>query len=593
MTKQVPPLYGRFQFSSIGSYLQRLGLVSEAFMGTAPFNSYVTTFDGNRQYGLTADELQELFVHSQGQIHTMRASCSGPENRSVNINVKFAKGEEAGEGQFVIVARSPFENRQISDMLNGVWHPQEPDQTEKYERIGEIITFVRSRRAHLDEEERKRVAKVRLAPPAPPKPKPSPHIYRHQTVRDRFTFQDQIPIGTILSMMDQISYQYLGGAPFNIRIITNQGDPISDLSPNGLRKFFDKRRAQVLKILMDAATAKGELVDLVLLYGMMATRENAELQVNHPRAKEIQNLVRTTLEQRIAKVGISDEVSTELFQFERSNFSIERVIKLMEAISSKYLERQRPLVFLTTFDGDIYPSLTLDQVERLYTRLHKHTSNLLFGVNHPATRQTFSLLFQFETKNQSPYGSVSMRWGSEKTHRMIQGIIREQLQLKPLNEPIEIANTLPYDGKPSQMVISPVFEGRDFDFQQRTALIAMPLEAYWSDTIWMQISQSLKNIGWDTMRAEALFGKQVLEPTWNWLNEVDLLVADLTYKHPDVFYKLGMAHTLGKKVIMISQHARDFPPDFKKFPHIVYDNNIHGLQRLANRLVEIVKSQSS
>jgi hypothetical protein len=70
---------------------------------------------------------------------------------------------------------------------------------------------------------------------------------------------------------------------------------------------------------------------------------------------------------------------------------------------------------------------------------------------------------------------------------------------------------------------------------------------------------------------------------------MDLVIADLTYKRPDVFYKLGVAHTLGKRILIISQHGRDIPKDFEQFSLVVYDNNIRGLELLAERLADWVR----
>ncbi|MEL6254216.1 MAG: hypothetical protein AAFR87_19565, partial [Bacteroidota bacterium] len=90
-------------------------------------------------------------------------------------------------------------------------------------------------------------------------------------------------------------------------------------------------------------------------------------------------------------------------------------------------------------------------------------------------------------------------------------------------------------------------------------------------------------------KANSIYSEDSLEINWREINQCELIIADLTYKHPDVFYKVGIAHTLGKNVILITQHARDLPGDFKRFPYIVYDNNIYGLQDLRNNLLSLVR----
>ena len=114
----------------------------------------------------------------------------------------------------------------------------------------------------------------------------------------------------------------------------------------------------------------------------------------------------------------------------------------------------------------------------------------------------------------------------------------------------------------------------------------MPLEAYWSDPLWEILQNILKEADLEAIRAEGLFSSGSLENVWQGINESALLVADLTYKHPDVFFKLGIALTLGKPVLLLSQHNRDIPHDLQQFPYIIYDNNLEGLQKLRQAILE-------
>ena len=117
----------------------------------------------------------------------------------------------------------------------------------------------------------------------------------------------------------------------------------------------------------------------------------------------------------------------------------------------------------------------------------------------------------------------------------------------------------------------------------------MPLEAYWSDPLWETLQDIIKEAGLEALRSEAMFSPNVLEKDWQAINESPILIADLTYKHPDVFYKVGIALTLGKRILLLSQHDRDIPADFQRFPHIVYDNNYEGLPQLRQAMLEVLK----
>lgn len=599
---RTPPLYGRFVLPPIEELTARLRQVAQTFMGAAAFSAYLTTFDDERFYGLEYGELSEVFHAHQDRVRSLTTSCSGPANRSVNLNIRYARPGSQPEAQFVIAAASPFENREISLMIQGLWQAPPAGTQEAHAALGALLSQVQ---AHLIAQEHARSQA----------PKPEPAYVRSQpanstetptrkvriasaitTVRDKFAFDDNIAIEVVIDLLEDLSSTYLGDAPFNIRLITNDGEPYSDIGPNGLRRFFEKRRSLVLKVFMDAATPEGELVDIMLAFGPMAHRLNAEVEVSAVYSREIQTTIRERLEQSTVefKVPQADMVH-EMFRFDESRFSIDTVLRLVQVVASRHLQGEKPTVYLSTAQGDTYPSLSLEQVRSLYQRYEGQVSFLLFGVNMAVRGQTFSLMFQFRSPGHEPYGSLSMMWADEETHNLIRSIIWEQLNLKPYQggspRPVQSPATLP-QSQPLNSPLKPIFPSGGVKVRLRTALVVMPLEAYWSDSLWNHLHEVLQSIGWDSRRAAALYSKDSLDPIWQDLNEVELVIADATYKHPGVFYKVGLAHSLGKRVIFLTQHARDLPADFRRFPHIVYDNNMFGLQQLAERLIEQVRVNS-
>lgn len=60
-----------------------------------------------------------------------------------------------------------------------------------------------------------------------------------------------------------------------------------------------------------------------------------------------------------------------------------------------------------------------------------------------------------------------------------------------------------------------------------------------------------------------------------------VVICDLSGKNPNVFYEVGIAHTLGKDVILITQSMDDVPFDLRALRCITYLNNNEGRQQLA------------
>jgi hypothetical protein len=60
-----------------------------------------------------------------------------------------------------------------------------------------------------------------------------------------------------------------------------------------------------------------------------------------------------------------------------------------------------------------------------------------------------------------------------------------------------------------------------------------------------------------------------------------VIVADFTGKNPNVFYEVGIAHTLGKTVIPITQSIDDVPSDLRHHRVLLYHPNEQGYRELA------------
>ncbi len=59
-----------------------------------------------------------------------------------------------------------------------------------------------------------------------------------------------------------------------------------------------------------------------------------------------------------------------------------------------------------------------------------------------------------------------------------------------------------------------------------------------------------------------------------------VVISDLSGRNPNVFYETGIAHTLGRDVIQITQSAADVPFDLKHLRYINYLPNRQGLEEM-------------
>lgn len=85
----------------------------------------------------------------------------------------------------------------------------------------------------------------------------------------------------------------------------------------------------------------------------------------------------------------------------------------------------------------------------------------------------------------------------------------------------------------------------------------------------------------------------VMKDVWERINRARVIVADLTRHNANVFYELGLAHAIGKQVVLIAQRERGkralLPFDVSGVRTIVYDDTPSGYEKLSETLVRFVK----
>jgi hypothetical protein len=71
--------------------------------------------------------------------------------------------------------------------------------------------------------------------------------------------------------------------------------------------------------------------------------------------------------------------------------------------------------------------------------------------------------------------------------------------------------------------------------------------------------------------------------------DADVVIADLTSQNPNVFYELGIAHSIGNKTIMTAQALQDVPFDVRSYRVLVYEQSISGSRQLGSDLDKAIK----
>ena len=144
-----------------------------------------------------------------------------------------------------------------------------------------------------------------------------------------------------------------------------------------------------------------------------------------------------------------------------------------------------------------------------------------------------------------------------------------------------------------KMDVNPIFRGRDFKVEKDLCFVLMPLHDPFTSIFEGHIKPVAKKCGLNAVKADDITSnKPVMEDVWKYLNKARLVIADLTDSNPNVFYELGIAHTLGKEVIMVSQHTTKVPFDVGHVRYIeyVYPSQAQSLEsRLYDTISQVLK----
>ena len=138
--------------------------------------------------------------------------------------------------------------------------------------------------------------------------------------------------------------------------------------------------------------------------------------------------------------------------------------------------------------------------------------------------------------------------------------------------------------------IGRIFGGGSFTLDPNLCFVLMPFTIEMTPIYDDHIKSVVKTIGLTSLRADEIVGvNSIIQDIWEKINRARFLIADLTGKNANVFYEVGIAHALGKDVILLTQNINDVPFDLKHWRCIVYAYNPRSMKEMENRLIATIK----
>ncbi|WP_146080091.1 hypothetical protein [Clavibacter michiganensis] len=84
--------------------------------------------------------------------------------------------------------------------------------------------------------------------------------------------------------------------------------------------------------------------------------------------------------------------------------------------------------------------------------------------------------------------------------------------------------------------------------------------------------------------------QQILKDIITRLHAADLVIVDVTGLNGNVMYELGLAHGMGKRTMMITQHIEELPFDLRPYRATEYTVNFNGAAKLTEAISAVAKA---
>ncbi len=109
---------------------------------------------------------------------------------------------------------------------------------------------------------------------------------------------------------------------------------------------------------------------------------------------------------------------------------------------------------------------------------------------------------------------------------------------------------------------------------ENNCFVVMPFDPLFQAQYEHVIKPAVEQLGIVCVRGDEIYSKaQIVEDIWKSLRQVKVVIAELTGRNPNVMYEIGLAHAIGKPVILLTRNEEDVPFDLKALRYIFYSTS--------------------
>jgi len=177
--------------------------------------------------------------------------------------------------------------------------------------------------------------------------------------------------------------------------------------------------------------------------------------------------------------------------------------------------------------------------------------------------------------------------------RSISQVLKEIIKHRPPLD-VEVKTSSPTGGNEAARNCPFWEKARNYRTMDDAVFVLMPFGESWSDRLWQDhlrqyLAKAPSGKALVVRRADDMFGQGVMEDIYEGIVTARLVLAECTGKNPNVLYELGLAHSLGKRTVLLSQSEEDIPFDFRRFRFCIYEDNSGGYPKVKSFLQETLR----
>ncbi len=124
-----------------------------------------------------------------------------------------------------------------------------------------------------------------------------------------------------------------------------------------------------------------------------------------------------------------------------------------------------------------------------------------------------------------------------------------------------------------------------------SVFVIMPFTETWSDDTYFILKDTCQDINATIIRADEVLGSNIIiDDIISQIKKSNIIIADITVRNANVYYELGYAHALGKKVILIAQEGTEIPFDIAYIRYLTYDLSYKKIREFKKLLSDTILS---